>query len=216
MSVREEKTNTAAGSRSPENDGASDAAMISCRIEEPVETLYYSGVGFELVRRADVIWTGCVDYAANNTDESDIGATLERFQRLVECVPMREKINPDWSAAISINYNCPDRPNGLMFANETFTTDQDERYETFTQPGGLWLRVRGDGVNAAALLGRERAELYEFFAPLQDAAKANGYIQSPDIHAEIEYHCHAEYSNPPHTCYAYIAVVRAPDGAATE
>ena len=177
-------------------------------IEEAVLTIPYKGAQFELVKRTDVIWAGCVDYADDNTGESDIGATLKRFQSLVEIAPIKAKINPDWSASLSINYNCGDKPCGIMFANESYTADQDARYDTFVQPGGLWLRVKGDGNNAKALLNKEKADLYEFFSALRDAAAANGYTQNPDVHVEVEYHCHAEYNTPPHTCYAYIPVVK--------
>ena len=180
------------------------------QIEKFIQTLSYKGAEFELVRRTDVIWVGCVDYAKNNTDESDIGATLKRFQGLVEPTPIREKINPDWSASLSINYTRNDKPCGIMFANESYSDNQDERYDILTQPGGLWLRVKGDAENAKALLGKENADLYEFFEALRYAAKENGYIQNPDVHVEVEYHCHAEYKTPPHTCYAYIPVIENP------
>ncbi len=182
------------------------------QIEKPVQTITYKSVEFEVVRRPDVIWVGCVDYAANNTDESNIGETLKRFQGLVETAPIKEKVNPDWSASLSINYNRSDKPCGIMFANESYTDQQDERYDIFTQPGGLWLRVKGDDKNAKALLGKDKAQLYEFFEPLRNAAKENGYVQNPDVHVEVEYHCHAEYATPPHTCYAYIPVTRSPEG----
>ena len=71
-------------------------------------------------------------------------------------------MNPDWSAALSINY-CVDKPCGIMFAQETYSDKQDERYDLFTQPGGLWLRIRNDR-NAAALLGKESAEVHENIA----------------------------------------------------
>jgi len=177
------------------------------QIEKPIRTLSYMGVEFELVRRTDVIWVGCVDYADNNIDESDISATLKRFQELVGLTPIREKINPDWSASLSINYTRNDKPCGIMFANESYTDQQDARYDVFIQPGSLWLRVKGDDKNAKVLLGKERADLYEFFGVLRNAANENGYIQNPDVNIEIEYHCHAEYSTPPHTCYAYIPVI---------
>lgn len=182
------------------------------QIEKPVQIIKYKSVDFEVVRRSDVIWVGCVDYAANNTDESNIQETLKRFQGLVETAPIREKVNPDWSASLSINYNCSDKPCGIMFANESYTDQQDERYDIFTQPGGLWLRVKGDDKNAKALLGKDKAQLYEFFEPLRNAAKENGYVQNPDVPVEVEYHCHAEYATPPHTCYAYIPVIESPEG----
>ena len=42
-------------------------------------------------------------------------------------------------------------------------------------------------------------------------AKENDYIQNPDVHVEVEYHCHAENKTPPHTCYAYIPVIENPE-----
>jgi len=181
-------------------------------IETLVQTIYYKGIAFELVERPDVLWVGCVDYAENNTDESDIGATLKRFQTLVGTVPINNKINPDWSASLSIHYTCADKPCGIMFANETYAGEQDTRYDTLTQPGGLWLRVRNDADAATKLLGKESAEPWEYFAgtqaPLQSAASENGYVQNSDIPIQVEYHCHAEYGNPTHTNYAYIPVCR--------
>ena len=180
--------------------------------EKLIQTISYKGVDFEVVERPDVLWVGCVDYANNNTDESDIGATLKRFQGLVEPAPIKEKINPDWSAALSINYTCSDKPCGIMFGNESHTDKQDERYDLLTQPGGLWLRIRNDKNAAMACFGREKAEPWEYFAgeqvPLLSAAKENGYMQNPDVHIQIEYHCHAEYNTPPHTNFAYIPVIK--------
>ena len=182
--------------------------------EKFLETVLYKGVEFDVVERPDVLWVGCVDYAKNNTDESDIGATLKRFQGLVKEIAdeTRQLMCPDWSAAISINYSRGDKPNGLMFANETWSAEQDARFDVFTQPGGLWLRVRAETKAATALFGKEQAEMWEYFAgpqaPLQCVAKANGYARNPDVHVVVEYHCHAEYATPPHTSYAYIPIVR--------
>lgn len=166
---------------------------------------------FEVVQRPDVIWVGCVDYANNNTDESDIGVTLKRFREELKDVVRKDLINPGWGAVLSINYTCNDKPCGIMFANETYSDEQDKRFNLFTQPGGLWLRIRNDK-NAAALLGKEKAEPYEYFAgaqaPLQSAARKNGYLQNPNVHLQIEYHCHAEYNAPLHTNYAYIPIIR--------
>lgn len=177
-------------------------------IEKPVKIISYKGVAFEVVERPDVIWVGCVDYARNNTDESDIGATLKRYREALIDVAKLDLINPDWSAALSINYGCDDQPCGIMFAQETYSQKQDGRYDLFTQPGGLWLRICNDKA-AAALLGKENASPYEYFAQaqiLQNAAQANGYMQNPDINVQVEYHCHAEYGTPPATSYAYIPI----------
>lgn len=176
-------------------------------VEKLVKTIAYKGATLEVVERPDVLWVGCVDYAPNNVDESDIDATLARYQRLID-VPKQALINPEWSAALSINY-CVDKPCGIMFAQETYSSQQDARYEQFLQPGGLWLRIRNDET-AAALLGKERAETQEYFSDerkiLRAVAEANGYRPNPDVSVEIEYHCHAEYATPPHAAYAYIPV----------
>lgn len=212
MTESAKKINRVPESYSPKNKPEILNMMEDARqIEKLTQTLTYKGVEFELVQRTDVIWVGCVDYADNNTDESDISTTLKRFQGLVEPTPIKEKINPDWSAALSINYTCNDKPSGIMFANESYTDKQDKRYDIYTQPGGLWLRVKGDDKNARALLDKEKADLHEYFAALRNAAKENGYIQNPDVHVEVEYHCHAEYNTPPHTCYAYIPIIKSPE-----
>jgi hypothetical protein len=106
---------------------------------------------------------GCVDYAEDPSGESDINATLMRYRKELIGVIKRELINPDWSASISINYSGGNKPRGIMFAQETYSKEQDERYNLFTQPGGLWLRIR-NGKAAAALLGKESAPPYEYFS----------------------------------------------------
>jgi len=189
-------------------------------IEKLVKIIIYKGVEFEVVERPDVIWVGCVDYATNNTDESNIDGTLKRFQDLVTTIPdaIKARINPDWSAALSINYSTREKPCGIMFGNETYPAEQDERFDKFTQPGGLWLKVSNNEKAATAFFSYDKSEPfnpwkygpYMYFAgdqaPLQCAARENGYIQNPDIHIQVEYHCHAEYGTPPHTNYAYIPV----------
>jgi len=171
--------------------------------EKLINTLNYEGVVFELVECPDVIWVGCVDYASNNSDESDIDATYKRYSEQLADVVKQELINPDSSAAISINYGSKDKPCGIMFAQETYSDKQDERYDVFVQPGSLWLRVC-DGKNAAALLGKEEAGLYEYFGLLYKVAEANGYRENPGMDLAIEYRC----PKPTPTAYAYIPVIK--------
>ena len=178
-------------------------------VEKTIQAIIYKGCTIEIVERPDVLWVGCVDYACGNQGESDIGAPLKRYREELIDIPKRELINPDWSASLSINYKRGDKPCGIMFAQETYTDRQDERYDLFTQPGGLWMRIRNDSTAASRLLGKDKAEPYEYFAEagiLQKAAEENGYIQNPDVYVEVEYHCHAEYATPYHTNYAYIPI----------
>ena len=173
-------------------------------IETLVETITYKGVEFEVVERPDVLWVGCVDYAKNNTDESDIGTTLKRYREELINVIKQDLINPDYSAALSINYNYDEQPCGIMFAQETYSDKQDERYDLFTQPGGLWLRIAVTKETDAALLGRDNHGLYEYFGKLSNAAKENGYKQNREIRVEVEYNCHAGTSSS----YAYIPIIK--------
>lgn len=185
-------------------------ANMNREIDRIVQTVKYQGVDFEVVARPDVLWVGCLDYAVDGAEESDIDATLRRYREALIDVTKRGLIRPDWSAALSINYDWDGAPNGLMFAQEVDSADQDPRYELFTQPGGLWLRLR-NGPAAAGLLGKERADLYEYFAQeqvLQKAAAQNGYRENPDVHVQVEYNCHAEYGSPDPSSYAYIPIVR--------
>jgi len=184
-------------------EGEREMIETNPQIEKLVEIITYKGVEFEIVERLDVLWVGCVDYASNNTDESDIAATLKRFQELVGLsVSENERINPDYSAALSINYNI-DKPCGVMFAFESYSDKQDERWDLFTQPGGLWLRVAVSEETDSALLGRQNYGLFEYFGVLSAAARENGYRQNPDINIEIEYNCHA--GTGPN--YAYIPII---------
>lgn len=184
--------------------------MFNHPTEKLLNVIQYQGVEFEIVERPDVIWVGCIDYAANSREEPDIAAALKRYRETLIDIPKNELINPDWSASLSIHYSCNDKPRGIMFAQETYSEKQDERYDLFRQPGGLWLRVASTPQAAAVLLGRETAEPYEYFAgeqaPLQRAADANGYTQNPDVPVQVEYHCHADAHNEPHRNYAYIPV----------
>ena len=179
-------------------------------VEKLVKIITHKKIEFEIVQRPDVLWVGCVDYAGNNTDESDIQSTLERFQGLVGEVSNEERqlMRPDWSAALSINYCRGDKPCGILFGNETWSDKQDGRFDVFTQPGGLWLRVRDSKRAARRLLGKRKLDgTYEYFTALRAAAQANGYMQNPEVFVEIEYHCHAEYGKKNHTNVAYIAVI---------
>lgn len=172
-------------------------------IEKLIKTITYKGIEFEVVERPDVIWVGCVDYAPNNSDESDIGATLKRYREELIDVPKHELINPDYSASLSINYGCDDKPCALMFAQETYSDKQDERYELFTQPGGLWLRVCESDAADTAFFGRKNHGLWEYFGELKSAAEENGYKENPDIPVSVEYYSQTGVGSH----YAYLPII---------
>jgi len=183
-------------------------------LETIVKTIVYKGVVFEIVQRPEVLWVGCVGYAADHTSEPDIGAILERYQSLLGVTERNALLCPDWSAALSINYTTNAAPCGMMFANETGSADQDSRLDVFKQPAGLWIRVCNTPDVSKALLGKESAEPYEYFAgpdtPLHMAAKENGYAPHPSIHVQVEYYCHAAYGTESPISFAYTPVILVP------
>jgi len=154
-------------------------------VEKLVQIISHKGLDFEVVERPDVIWVGCIAYADNNINppfSDDDMTVIERYQSLMD-IPKQELINPDWSAALSINYECKDKPCGIMFAQETYSRNQDERYDLFVQSGGLWLRLLNDK-NADALLGKEYSAPYEYFAEsqiMQKVAKKTAISKSRAI-----------------------------------
>lgn len=175
-------------------------------LEESIQNITYKGITFEIIKRPDVLWVGCVDYASNNVDESDIAATLNRYRKELIDVAKQDLIHPDWSAALSINYGCEEQPNGLMFAQETYSDKQDKRYDLLTQPSGLWLRICCDKEANTAFFGEENTEIWCYFADqiLQKAAEENGYKENPDVYIQLEYHCHADHGID---SYAYIPII---------
>ena len=178
------------------------------QIDKLVQTINYKDVTFEIVERPDVLWVGCLDFANTNGIESDSDKTLSRFQEYLD-IEKRDRINFDWSASLWINYGCNDKPHGQMFANETYSADQDERYEVFTQPGGLWMRVRRKKETSLALFGSESLDAWDYFqcGEMDNAAEKNGYKINPSVHVRIGYDCWAEYGTPSPTLYAYIPII---------
>ena len=175
-------------------------------LEKLVEVITYKGVEFEVVERPDVLWVGCIAYADNNIDPAfadDDMTLLKRYEELVH-IPKQDRINPDWSASISINYTRKDKPSGIMFAQETFSENQDKHYDMLTQPNGLWLRLCNNKNASTLLLGKDNSASYEYFSEMQVVAKENGYMQNPNVHIQVEY----TYENDFATNYAYIPICR--------
>ena len=175
-------------------------------LEKFLEVITYKGVEFEVVKRPDVIWVGCVDYAENNSDESDTDATRNRYYTKLNDVAKKDLINPNYTGGISINYARDDKPCGLMVAQETYSNEQDDRYELFAETAGLWLRVQVSEESDNALFGRGNHGMWEYYAeddaPLHSAAKSNGYIQNPDVDIVFDYYTNS--GNAPN--YVYIPV----------
>jgi len=175
--------------------------------ERLVETFIAGKALFELHDRPDVLWVGTLAWADNNQDEPDIDALLKKYQALCE-VPKLERMNPDWSAGISINYCLGGKaPKGMLFAQETWSAQQDSRYDLFTQPAGLHLRVRLDK-HAEKLMGKKKYSDADMYGLLEKTAAQHGYRRTQGNPIEIFYHDHEHHT----VKYAIIPVEKAPEG----
>jgi len=183
----------------PEIVGIAEQAQVFT--EKCIETFTVGKAVFEVVERPEVLWVGTLAWAENNDDEPDTDALLKKYQALCS-TPKQARMNPDWSAGISINYSlCGKAPRGMFFAQETWSAEQDSRYDLFTQPGGLYLRLRQDKY-AKKLLGKKHFDSGELYAAMAGAAARHGYKRAEDNPIEIYYHDHENGTAE----YAYISI----------
>jgi hypothetical protein len=194
----------------PESYSPKDAPEIITMLQQAqnqkekcVDTFTFGMAVFEVMERPEALWVGTLAWAADNSSTPDGDALLKRYQSLVYPYPLRERINPDWSASLHVNYR-QDRtsPKGLMNAQETFSAQQDDCYNLFTQPAGLWIRYAKNDEQVRKLLGKKSYEMTELFALMEDAAARHGYRPVEENPIGIYYHDHANGTGE----YAYIQV----------
>lgn len=157
--------------------------------EKVVETIHYKGAVFEIVERDETLWVGTLAYGDEEGNEPSWHALLLRYQWLAEDVPKLDCINPDWDALIRVNYFKNQEPLGAMYAQEINSSEeQDERYDIFTQPGGLYMKIFND-TKAAALLGKEQCDNWDLILYIAEtAAPENGYRLRENTDLAVEYH----------------------------
>ena len=172
-------------------------------IDKLIETIEYDGAVFEVVERPEVIWVGKTAYAPNFDVEPDIGGLFNTYQELVP-TPKLDRINPDWNAAISIDYwKGGSAPRGMMFAQETYSENQADCYDIYKMPASMFIRILNDS-KAAKLLGKDSCETWELFGVIKGTIMPqNSYKFNENGAQEIEYH---NYKT--NTWYAYIPVVK--------
>jgi len=177
-------------------------------LEKFIQTISCKGMDFDVVERPDVLWVGSLDYAKGNTGESDIDATYKRMLSL-KGIPRNDVLDTDYAAAISINYLSDDKPCGLMFGKETYTDKQDERFELFKQPGGLWLRLAITEEADNIFFGKKNDGSHLYFHILSEAAEENGYKQNPNVDVAVNYDYHP-VGDRDETCpnYVYIPIIK--------
>lgn len=170
--------------------------------EKLINVITYDGVNFEIVERPEVIWVGKIAYATNLTDEPDIPKLLKEYQELIS-IEKKELINPEWDAAISIDYwRNGSTPRGMMFGTETYTEEQPECYDVFRMPPSLFMRILNND-DAARLVGKDRCENWELFVFMKNTIlPLHNYKFNDNGAQEVEYH---HYKSG--TFYAYIPII---------
>ena len=180
---------------------------VDTQHERIVETIPLNGAVFDVVERPETLWVGTISYAKNNRDDPNFKGCLKRFQKLCAIAPKEDLINPDWDADISFNFikRTGNAPKGVMYGLETYSAaKQDKRYDLYTQPSGLYMRIRNDE-RAAALFGREKCANYMLIDYITGtAAPQNGYQLRSDIDLSVEYHSGNHDGND--KWYIYVAV----------
>ena len=169
--------------------------------EEFVREIRCKGVTVELVRCPRTVWCGAVAYASDCAGEPDIEALLKRYQ--AQCgVEKRERANPEWSCAISIDYwQGGAVPRGMCFAQQVLTEEQDAAHDVYVMPESMYLRAAASAENARAAFGKDACEAYELFGFLRQAMEAAGYSAGTNSAQEIEM-----YNHGAGTAYAYVPV----------
>lgn len=171
--------------------------------ENLIDVITYNGVKFEIVERPEVIWVGKVAYAPNLSDEPDIGKLLKQYGEAIS-IEKKELVNPEWDAAISIDYwRNGSVPRGMMFGQETYTEEQSKGYDIYKMPPSLFMRVLNN-TEAAKLLGKDKCENWELFGFMKNTINPEYHYKFNENGAqEIEYH-HSKNGS----LYAYIPVVK--------
>ena len=165
--------------------------MSELKNDKLVETISFNGAVFEVMERPETSWVGTLEQKYDTEFERLCDTALRRFQELSPQAPKLDRINPGWVADITFNMhkNTEDTPYGVMYAQETYSAEsQDERYDIYAQPSGLYMRIRNDN-QAAALFGKEKCENHELIGYIRrKAAPQNGYRVRSGLDLTVEIH----------------------------
>ncbi len=171
--------------------------------EELVEKINYKGVAFEVVSRPATLWVGKLAYAADLVNEPYIGGLLDAYRALTP-VQKNKIANNGWDVCISIDYwRNGASPRGMMFAQETLSEHQDERYDVYQMPASLFMRAACTS-DSAALLDKNECAVWELFGVMRERVMPlYNYVFNENGAQEIEYYNHAKGLG-----YAYVPVLK--------
>lgn len=176
--------------------------------ERVVETFCHQGIEVELVEWEDTTWCGKIGYAINNTDEPDVDAIMEAYMALDQSAAKGRE--SDWSACISLNYLCNQRPNGVMFGCLAADEKQPKDFDVYKIPAAQYMRIRMCDETAKALghaLWQGGIPPYQWIG--EEIAPELGYKYGDDTLPVIEYYGYYDPDKHAHELlYLYVPVQR--------
>ena len=180
--------------------GGFNMSKIFNPVEILVETILYEGVNFEIIERPIVTWIGSMKFNEEdfNADPSPLVEEVlplwnAFFENEVMNTTRHENfISPTAIGVLWFNIKTGDLPNGMMIAKEVYTAKYASKYSLYTQPAGLYIRLKVND-NSARLIGKEQCEPHQLHKVMAEVAAENGYeIHYPVVNgnslANLEYH----------------------------
>ena len=169
-------------------------------VETLVKTIVYQEVKFEIIERPIVTWVGSMKFNEDdlNADPSPLAKVVHPLwndffeNEIINQTRFENFISPTAIGVLWFNLFNKELPNGMMMAKEVYSAKYASKYDIYTQPAGLYIRVKVDG-NSARLPGKEKCESYELHKFMKNVAAQNGYeVYYPVVNgnslANLEYH----------------------------
>jgi len=179
--------------------------------EQIVATFDCDGVAVDLVEWTDTIWCGKIGYAANHSDEPDVGKIMGGFIALdVPNSAVNGRLERGWDVCMSVNYLSKERPNGVMIGFLVDTERQPEGFDTRRVPAAQYMRIQMSDETAKAL-GREPFKggipPYEWIG--EHTAPRFGYKYGDDTLPVFEYYYYDSEKKKHTMSYLYVPVAKA-------
>jgi len=176
--------------------------------EQVLQTFTHNGIAVDLVAWSETTWCGTIGYAANNTNEPDVGAIMNGYQELATSNIGQLRREDGWDVCISVNYLSSERPNGVMFGFLASTEPINATCDVYIAPAAQYMRIRISEETAIAL---GHAPWMGGIPPHgwigEQLAPQFGYTYGCDTLPVVEYYGFYNPSIGEHEyCYLYVPV----------
>lgn len=108
--------------------------------ETIIDTFNYNGTHIEIVQWSETIWCGKLGYAANNTDEPDMGGISDGFLTQHHTA-INERLETAANALLHFDFETSERAAMAMFAFLVSTEKQPDGFDVYKVPEGKYMRL---------------------------------------------------------------------------